>query len=248
MAITAFSLPKLNETHWTVEALFIASLIFGSLSVFFSCITHQVVNTLHGADDIRDWFSKPILSEQERVFQNLNDLESSIYSPQANTTGGQDHRAQLTGEIKNDIWAAASFSSAVMIIAPARLLNLALNAFVAGLGVYLGLVYMASRIPISGSKGSLAVLICYVFATFYGLALFYIPFGFKNRELKPAKHFRRLIHKDHTGQERTARIPEEVTTVKGARTPNSGGHAEPPSRPGVVGNVSFRRYCVTSGV
>ena len=245
VAITAFSLPRLNETHWTVEGFFIASLIFGSLSVFFSCITHQVVNTLHGADDIRDWLSKPILSEQKRVFQGLLDtLESAIYSPQANTPGGQDY-AQLEDAIKNDRWKVASFSSAVMLIAPSRLLSLALNAFVAGLGVSLGLVYMASLIPISGSNGSLAVLICYIFATFCGLALFYIPLGFKKLELKPVKRFRRLMHVVHTRQERSGRIREEGITVN---VPNSGGRAKPPSRHDVVGNVSFRRYCVTSGV
>ena len=245
VAITALSLPKLNETHWAVEGFFIASLIFGSLSVFFSCMTYRVVNTLHGADDIRDWLCKPILSKQKRKFQGLLDtLESAIYSPQANTPGGQAY-AQLEDAIKNDRWKVASFSSAVMLIAPARLLSLALNAFVAGLGVYLGLVYMASLIPISGSNGSLAVLICYIFATFCGLALFYIPLGFKNLELKPVKRFRRLKHVVHPRQERSGRIWEGGIAVN---VPNSGGRAKPPSRHDVVGNVSFRRYCVTSGV
>lgn len=249
VAITALSLPRLNETHWTVQAFFIASLIFGSLSVFFSCIAHQAVNTLHGADDIKNWLSKPILSEQKRWFQqHLDDLENDIYSHAeplgAEELGGEKY-ARLEGAInrgiRSDRWKAASFSSAVMLIAPARLLSLALNTFVAGLGIYLGLVYTANLIPILGSNGSLAVLICYILSTFYGLTLFYIPLGFKKLESLPVKRFTRLMHVVRSRQERSRRSREGPGSIA-VNVPHSRGRADlhpEPSRNGVVGNVSF---------
>lgn len=243
VAITALSLPRLNETHWTVQAFFIASLIFGSLSVFFSCIAYQVVSALHGANEIRDWLSKPILSKQKPEFQRLLDnLERVIYHQQASALGGDEY-AQLEHaidqSIKDDRWKAVSFSSSVMLVAPARLLSLALNTFVAGLGIYLGLVYMANLMPIPGPNGSLAVLISYIFATFHGLSLFYIPLGFKKLESLPVKRFTRLMHVVRIRRERSGRIPEGGITVN---VPGSKGRAEPhpePSRHGVVGNVSF---------
>lgn len=62
-----------------------------------------------------------------------------------------------------------------MVVATTRLLIYALNTFMIGLGIYLGIFYTSRINPLPGANGSLAVLIFYLIVICCGLALYYIP-------------------------------------------------------------------------
>jgi hypothetical protein len=94
-------------------------------------------------------------------------------------------------------WKIASSASAMMLATPTQLLTLALNAFIIGLGVYLGCIYSANLIPALTPSGSLAVLILYILVTWYGLAIVYIPSALKGLESAAAERYTRLKNQFH---------------------------------------------------
>lgn len=55
IAITALSLQYIEQTHWTVEAAFLISLVNGLLSVSFSCDLQIELGALHGPEETKEW-------------------------------------------------------------------------------------------------------------------------------------------------------------------------------------------------
>jgi hypothetical protein len=62
VAITALSLDRLEDSHWTAHAFLIASLTTGAPSVFFSCAINSAFYGLHTATNIKRFLIKPMPS------------------------------------------------------------------------------------------------------------------------------------------------------------------------------------------
>ncbi|KAK4159932.1 hypothetical protein QBC43DRAFT_326355 [Cladorrhinum sp. PSN259] len=161
IGITALALSGVERAHWTAAAFFVASLVFGLLSVYVSFIVQQELNSLVGQDQIVDWLSRP---------QRLN--------------RGVTPNAEQELELPNR--REASAISAIMLASPPGMLNLSLNTFLVGLGVYLGSVYTRDLIPEFGKGGSLGLLVFYLVAATIGTFLYTFP-----QLLKASERFRR---------------------------------------------------------
>ena len=99
--------------------------------------------------------------------------------PGNETTGTKEQlqalRDRVLARLQSDRWKTPSINSAVILVAPVRLLNLAVTAFLTGLGVYLGLVFSQNIAIAAGYRGNLANMIIYVLVVVINLLLFGIP-------------------------------------------------------------------------
>lgn len=199
MAITALSLSSLSAAHWTAQAAFIISLITGCLSVFFACILQQKLSSLFRAEDVKDWLSKTSHRRERRI---VDELISTVVTlrERDRETGITDAMIEIVTEIvtafrDENRWKAASFNSAVIIRAPALLLNYSVGAFLIGLGIYLGSVATKNLNPTAGQGASRAVLIVFVVTTAVGILLYLIPTILKSLELAPVRRWDLLLVK-----------------------------------------------------
>lgn len=188
VAITALSLTGLDDSHWTAEAFFVISLVTGALSVFFSCANSPSNHGLHSADDIRDFLTK---SRRSADRQELNDL---LKKAERLVIPSEDHLDSL----REYRWKTTSAYSAVILVVPMYLLNVALSTFLAGLGIYLGKLYTGNLIPSFGS-GALGILVIYIGSTLIGLSIFYIARTSKYLEDLPRERYQSLLDKVRIG-------------------------------------------------
>jgi ABC-type multidrug transport system fused ATPase/permease subunit len=209
------SLTNLAGSHWTAEAFFVASLVTGALSVFFSCAISPAFHGLYGATDIRNFLTRPT-KDLNKLNQILASLKA-IASPEA-----QDKDAHIVDDLRRlqSQWRVPSPAAAVMITVPMSLLNISLNAFLIGLGIYLGKVFTAKLIPSYG-LGSLIILIVFVVTTLTGISMFYVAQGFKAMEKVSAVELQKLVeatedelrrlngHFDESGRS-PSRVPEQT--------------------------------------
>ncbi|OAG07874.1 uncharacterized protein CC84DRAFT_1256840 [Paraphaeosphaeria sporulosa] len=187
VAITALSLMRLQDTHWTAEAFFITSLVTGALSVYFSTALSPAFNGLHSADDIKDFLTKPA---KWRNLTRLNNHLRHAEQTQSLTSGLSRKLPQLIAEER---WKVPSAYAAIMLVVPMTLLNVALNTFLIGLGIYLGKLYTAELVPSYGS-GSLGILIVYIATALFGIGIFYTPQISKAIEDIPFERYRSIVH------------------------------------------------------
>ncbi|KAF9700060.1 hypothetical protein EKO04_001375 [Ascochyta lentis] len=190
VAISALSLNRLEDTHWTAETCFVTSLTTGALSVFFSCAANPALHGLHSAADIKDFLTKPVPSKHKKQFELLVSNARELFHRNA------PHEQQMIvkDEIEREQWQIASPYAAIMLVVPMILLRIALNAFLFGLGIYLGLLYTANLIPTYNS-GSIAILTFYVGSTLFGLATCYFAQTLKHIEQRPLARWRELCDK-----------------------------------------------------
>ncbi|KAF2813285.1 uncharacterized protein BDZ99DRAFT_253159 [Mytilinidion resinicola] len=238
VAITAISLTNLTDSHWTAQACFIISLVTGALSVYFSCAINPAFHGLHSADDIKDFLTKPTRSaNQKRLRAQLRALESlmeklkgKLESPPRQLKQTLYEEFQGFGQILfEEKWKVASCYSAMMLVAPMNLLNISLNAFLLGLGIYLGKVYTAHLIPSFGS-GSLGLLIIFIISSLFAIALFYVPEGLKSVESEPIQRFAAVL--DEINQIQPEESTEERRSLEAADerpVPQSASAEEPQS-------------------
>ncbi|KAF2714421.1 hypothetical protein K504DRAFT_486341 [Pleomassaria siparia CBS 279.74] len=204
VAITALSLTGLNDAHWTAEAFFVISLVTGALSVFFSCVNSPSLHGLHSADDIRIFLTKPSRSADLQAMNKLlakaeEDVKIDNYTLQ--------HLRSLNLKV-------ASANSAVMLVAPMYLLNVALSAFLLGLGIYLGNLYTAKLVPEFGD-GALGIFIIYIITTATGLAIFYAARSFKHIENLPRERYQNLLNTiDSTSSKPEKRNPSTAVEAE----------------------------------
>lgn len=78
----------------------------------------------------------------------------------------------------------ASAYAVMMLLAPSRLLSIAVSALLIGLGIYLGILYTNDPSTPLGHLGTLATLIAYLGCTVFGLLIFFIPRGMKAIEAR----------------------------------------------------------------
>ncbi|KAK8211576.1 hypothetical protein M8818_003231 [Zalaria obscura] len=55
VAISALSLDRVAQTHWTAQAAFVTSLVSGALSVYYACVVQQTAGSLIKPDELKDW-------------------------------------------------------------------------------------------------------------------------------------------------------------------------------------------------
>jgi hypothetical protein len=109
IATSAISLTNLTSSHWAVEAFFVASLVTGCLSVFFSCAIGPAFHGLHTAADIKDFLTKPTSSAEARA------LDEEMTAEEKHRVRGMrdEHRvAQIVVLLKERKWKVASALSA----------------------------------------------------------------------------------------------------------------------------------------
>ncbi|KAI6843643.1 hypothetical protein KC332_g2370 [Hortaea werneckii] len=176
VAISGLGLDEIAKTHWTVQASFIISLVSGLLSVFYCCIIQQDFGTLVSPDDVKDWLCTP--GEWHGMEEELQE-QFALLRPGNETTGTKEQlqtiRDRVIARLQSHRWETPSINSAVILVAPVRLLNLAVTAFLTGLGVYLGLVFSQNINIAAGYRGNLANMIIYILVVVINLLLFGIP-------------------------------------------------------------------------
>ncbi|KAF4960228.1 hypothetical protein FSARC_10541 [Fusarium sarcochroum] len=171
IAITGLSLNSMTQAHWTAPAFLVASLVFGTISVYVSFVLQQEITGLFKPVDFVGWLSRPSSEEVSRlpvwVPRRFGSSLRRITTGLSISTSAQqaDSNAQLEqGPLNRE----PSPVAAIMLAAPSGLLGLSLNAFLIGFGIYLGCVHGRNLIPEYGRKGSLGILIFYIVAVVIG--------------------------------------------------------------------------------
>lgn len=128
IAITALSLPYLEQTHWTVQASFVVSLVAGLLSVYYACMIQLELSNLQGPKQVKQWLTthRSAGMRQRPMFRRGISPALDIPEP------------HLASTIKLQI---PSYGSALLLAAPSQLLNWSLTSLLVGIGIYYGLVY-----------------------------------------------------------------------------------------------------------
>ena len=166
-------------------------MVLGILSVYASFIVQQELNGLLSTAEVADWCSRPLTPVEvlrgayavssHPAFQVSGDnpIESKIQTV-VPTRG-------LTVDMSQLLKREASALAAIRIASPAGFLGLSLNAFIIGLGVYLGCIYTDDLIPQYGKGGSLGILIFFLIAAAIGTFTYSFPGLLKASETKSGK-------------------------------------------------------------
>ncbi|THX48282.1 hypothetical protein D6D06_09183 [Aureobasidium pullulans] len=202
IAITALSLGDSDTIHWTANAAFVVSLVAASLSVFYACLLQQHVSSLFTPEDVKSWLSRPaspaqLLRLAQQIPKRRRQLRGQQDDPESATQGSQSEelRKKVEHFAQEFRWKTASFNAAFMIKVPSLLLNWSVSAFLIGLGIYLGCLWIPDTSASRKRDGSLGVLLFYIATTIGGLLLYFVPAACKFLEMLPIKrldmHFNR---------------------------------------------------------
>ncbi|KAI8625823.1 hypothetical protein F5Y19DRAFT_466832 [Xylariaceae sp. FL1651] len=163
VGISALSLEAVGQVHWTASAFFVASLVLGIISVYASFIDEVL--------------------ERAYAITNNPAFRPSDHPP-------PEHHEQIPVSLQSGanvrLWLKreASVLAAIEIASPAGFLGLSLNAFIIGLGIYLGCVYTDDLISQYGRGGSLGILIFFLIAAALGTFIYSFPSLLKASETK----------------------------------------------------------------
>jgi uncharacterized membrane protein YedE/YeeE len=175
IALTALTLPNLDDTHWTARASFVVGLVAGSLAVFCSCILQSKMSALHTAQAVRGWLTRPREETGMRSKFSTSGLKELIRNPNAKSLAAMKEDLSQLNKMFNENAYRPSLSAALIITAPLQLLNIALGSLLTGFGIYFGVVYTAKLPAIGDHHSALAVLVVYIASAASGLLLFYLP-------------------------------------------------------------------------
>jgi uncharacterized membrane protein YedE/YeeE len=172
-----------------VEAFFVASLVTGCLSVFFSCVIGPAFHGLHSAADIKDFLSKPVPAADVKVlYKKLSDAERVRA---LRRVADDDQIAQLKYMMNMGKWKVASAYSAILLVLPRTLLSTALNAFLIGLGIYMGKLCTA-RLVVEYGSGSIGIFVFYLVSAVVGIGVYIAADTLKYLENTPILRFRKI--------------------------------------------------------
>jgi hypothetical protein len=177
IALTALTLPNLDDTHWTARASFVIGLVAGSLAVFCCCVLQSKMSSLHSAHAVRRWLTRPReeMAEARYRFKGLvKALRRRDIEPDPVNLAAMKKEASHFNEMFNEHAYRPSLSAALIITAPLQLLNIALGSLLTGFEIYFGVVYTAKLPAIGDRHSALAVLVVYIASAASGL-LFYLP-------------------------------------------------------------------------
>jgi hypothetical protein len=114
--------------------------------------------------------------------------------------------AEMACMLEMQKWKVASAYAAILLVVPRTLLSLALTAFLAGLGVYLGMVYTADLVPAYG-RGSVGILIFYLVSAILGVGMYYSANSLKYFESTPLLRFQKIAE--------TSRLRSSIGKLRG---------------------------------
>jgi uncharacterized membrane protein YedE/YeeE len=184
IALTALSLPNLDDTHWTARASFVIGLVAGSLAVFCCCVLQTKMSALHTAHGVRRWLTRPreksaamrvILSEGTAMSALIDRNRKLTRNLDTANLASKKQALSRFNEAFNEHSYRPSLSAALIITAPLQLLNIALGSLLTGFGIYFGFVYSAKLPTIGDHHSALAVLVVYIASAASGLIFFYLP-------------------------------------------------------------------------
>ncbi|XP_014555841.1 hypothetical protein COCVIDRAFT_16657 [Bipolaris victoriae FI3] len=146
IAITALSLENLDRTPWVARGLFVFSLVSSIIAVYYATRQYCHLGRFLYAKDVRAWIrGHSILNED--LYPRMAMAVAHLNSDSAFRVVGAD---------------LPSVASVLTIAAPTMLLNSSLNAFLVGLGIYLGFVWTWDLNKIAGASSSRAVFITFM--------------------------------------------------------------------------------------
>lgn len=183
IAITALSLPYLEQTHWTVGAAFTMSLTAGLLSVYFACMVQVQLGGLHSSHEVRRWLITQRTARRHLLLslarKHREHLEAQAQSMQSRLSLllREEERSSELADLMLELHTQhiPSLYSALLLVAPLQLLNWSLAALLAGVGIYYGLVYTNALGETRGAHANLALLVVYIVFTAVALASFVTP-------------------------------------------------------------------------
>ncbi|OAK99477.1 hypothetical protein IQ06DRAFT_18914 [Phaeosphaeriaceae sp. SRC1lsM3a] len=177
---------------------------------------------LHSAEHIKDFLTKPTSAANRRSFrrdvvEQLQRMATSLDRIDEATFGAG------TEEVQKWLWKVPSAYAAIMLVIPMTLLRVALNAFLIGLGVYLGKISTARLIPSYG-KGSIGILVFCLVSSILALFAFYISRAFKQVEDLLLKHWRQIRddHRKHCKDESHSTEEKSAPTDVGKASQRAG--------------------------
>jgi hypothetical protein len=85
---------------------------------------------------------------------------------------------------------SVSLWSVFMLVMPSLLINISLNSFLMGLGIYFWFVWTRGLDPNAGLHDLRNVLVCFIVVTIFYILLYVIPIQCKQLEIRAAKMFR----------------------------------------------------------
>ncbi|EUC51347.1 hypothetical protein COCMIDRAFT_144 [Bipolaris oryzae ATCC 44560] len=160
IAITALSLENLDRTPWFARGFLTFSLVSSIIAVYYATRQYCHLGRFIYAKDVRAWI---------RGHSILNgDLYPRMTLAAAHLNSGSAFRV-----VGADL---PSVASVLTIAAPTMLLNSSLNAFLVGLGIYLGFVWTRDLNETAGAFSSRAVFITYM----VGLVVCYWVYAISN--------------------------------------------------------------------
>jgi hypothetical protein len=154
VALTALSLPGLNQTHWTARAFLIAAMVLGVLTVVASSYQQMSIGMLNKAVEIRLWLSDDFDDGQEVPTSQITELREYV----------------LNGKFP----LRSSLSAQQLIRLPFALLGWGVYSFLVGFGLYLGFAWANHIDTDLGKNDNRNVLIVFLFATLLSILLFAI--------------------------------------------------------------------------
>jgi hypothetical protein len=182
IALTALSLPNLDDAHWTARASFVIGLVAGSLAVFCCCVLQSKMSALHTGRAVRRWLTRPrgevrhtLMHLNESVKSELRDRISNLDASNPLDLATMKNLLSPFNKAFNEEACRPSLSAALNITAPLQLLNIALGSLLAAFGIYFGFVYSANLPTIGNHHSALAVLVVYITSAASGLLFFYLP-------------------------------------------------------------------------
>ncbi|EMD97114.1 hypothetical protein COCC4DRAFT_51163 [Bipolaris maydis ATCC 48331] len=146
IAITALSLENLDRTPWVARGFFTFSLVSSIIAVYYATRQYCHLGRFIYANDVRAWI------------RGHSILDGDLYPRKALAVAhfNSDSAFRVVGA---DV---PSVASVLTIAAPTMLLNASLNAFLLGLGIYLGFVWTWDLNETAGASSSRAVFIIYM--------------------------------------------------------------------------------------
>ena len=198
------------------------SLVSGCLSVYTACITQRILGNLAQIEDFKDWLSKSRLDTISNEFVDAT-YEVSLYQPEiveiiVRDNPGLAHAIPIQQDENRH---QGSLYAAMLITAPAAMLNYSLGTLVTGLGAYFGFTWTWALHGEESNKDDRNVFIFFIVFTMLYMFFHAVPRQMKERESVRIRQKRRLanaIEKHSRGSSIPSR-KEDVAVKKFGMSP-----------------------------
>ncbi|PMD61068.1 uncharacterized protein K444DRAFT_558904, partial [Hyaloscypha bicolor E] len=159
VALTSFSLPNLSQAHWTARAAFLLSLVSGCLAVFYASLLQRTLGNIRTPQLVKEWWrgSTPSTS--------ITLLDSTV---RREVLEFWSNRSDFDKRpVEENLKLQSSVAAAILMSSPSMMINFAVGAFLAGIGIYFGFVWKHDLDPISSRTDSRSVFICFLLSVVF---------------------------------------------------------------------------------